>query len=57
MKVHSETSHTFKTELPAKIVTNMYIYTHIHINTQTYSKVDFKSYFHRRIQNSATHRR
>ena len=45
MKVHSETSHTFKTELPAKIVTNMYIYTHIHISTQTYSKVDFKKLF------------
>ena len=45
MKVYSETSHTFKTELPAKIVTNTYIYTHIHINTRTYSKVDFKKLF------------
>ena len=45
MKVYSETSHVFKTELPAKIVTNMYIYTNIHINTGTYSKVDFKKLF------------
>ena len=45
MKVYSEITHTFKTELPAKIVTNMYIYTHIHINTRTYSKVDFKKLF------------
>ena len=42
MKVHSEVSHTFRTELPVKIVTNMYKYTHIHLNTRTYSKVDFK---------------
>ena len=45
MKVYSEISHTFKTELPAKIVTNMYIYAHIHINPRTYSKVDFKKLF------------
>ena len=36
-KAYLEISHTFKTELPAKIVTNIYIYT-----TRTYSKVDFK---------------
>ena len=45
MKVYSETSHTFKTELPAKIVANMYIYTHKHINIRTYSKADFKKLF------------
>ena len=45
MKVYSETSHTFKTELPAKIVTNMYICAYIHINTRAYSKVDFKKLF------------
>ena len=45
MKVYSETSHIFKTELPAKMVANMYMYTNIHINTGTYSKVDFKKLF------------
>ena len=45
MKVYSETSHTFKIEIPAKIVTNMHIYTNIHINTRTYSKVEFKKLF------------
>ena len=45
MKVHSEVSHTFRTKLPVKIVTNMYKYTHIHLNTRTYSKVDFKKLF------------
>ena len=34
-------SHTFKTELPTKIVTNIYICTNILVYTPTYSKVDF----------------